>query len=156
MKIIILTIGKIKNLNIQKLVDEYTKIIGKYAQIEITVLKETKKITDTNKITEKDGEELLNWLNKHNLTEQAVLLDVAGKSYDSVAFSKYLVKYRDTVGKIVFVIPGAYGGSKKLKQKITNQLSLSKMTTTHELAQLFLLEQIYRGLSINAGNNYHK
>jgi 23S rRNA (pseudouridine1915-N3)-methyltransferase len=57
---------------------------------------------------------------------------------------------------IVFVIGGPFGLSKELKQKADFLFSLSQMTFTHEMARLFLQEQVYRALSIINNKNYHK
>jgi 23S rRNA (pseudouridine1915-N3)-methyltransferase len=43
-----------------------------------------------------------------------------------------------------------------VKKRADEILSLSRMTFSHEMVQLFLLEQIYRGISINLNRKYHK
>jgi 23S rRNA (pseudouridine1915-N3)-methyltransferase len=56
---------------------------------------------------------------------------------------------------LVFVIGGAYGVSEAVKKAADRQVSLSAMTFTHQMARLFLLEQLYRGLSILRNEPYH-
>jgi len=54
------------------------------------------------------------------------------------------------------VIGGPFGLDQTVKEHADGVLSLSKMTFSHEMAQLFLVEQIYRGISINLNRKYHK
>lgn len=56
---------------------------------------------------------------------------------------------------VCFVIGGAFGLSTKVKARADELLSLSPMTLTHEFARVLLIEQIYRGVTINSGSKYH-
>jgi 23S rRNA (pseudouridine1915-N3)-methyltransferase len=58
--------------------------------------------------------------------------------------------------KITFIIGGPEGLSKAVKQSANMTLSLSPLTFTHEMAKAFLLEQIYRAISIIKNRPYHK
>ena len=57
---------------------------------------------------------------------------------------------------IYFIIGGSYGLSNSVKQKANTSITLSKMTFTHQMTRLILLEQIYRAFKINKGETYHK
>ncbi len=80
------------------------------------------------------------------------LLDVEGKKLSSVEFSQYLM----SKPAHTFVIGGAEGPPKEIKEKASFKFSLSDMTFTHQMVRLILLEQIYRGLEIHKGSKYHK
>ena len=57
---------------------------------------------------------------------------------------------------MVFVIGGSYGLADTVKKRADARISMSRMTFPHRLARIMLLEQIYRGFTINAGKTYHK
>lgn len=81
-----------------------------------------------------------------------VLLDERGRSYDSVAFSRFLDARRLDGRPLVLVVGGAYGLS---MPEADATIALGPMTLPHQLARVVLLEQLYRGLSILAGSPYH-
>jgi 23S rRNA (pseudouridine1915-N3)-methyltransferase len=87
----------------------------------------------------------------------SVLLDAAGKAYDSVAFAKWLGEQRDRgTREIIFVCGDADGFPEALREQVRQVVSLSAMTYSHELARVMLAEQIYRALAILSGSPYPK
>jgi 23S rRNA (pseudouridine1915-N3)-methyltransferase len=87
----------------------------------------------------------------------AVLLDAGGKSYDSMAFAKWLGEQRDRgTREIVFVCGDADGFPEELRERVPQKFSLSAMTYSHELARVMLAEQIYRAFAILSGSPYPK
>ena len=80
-----------------------------------------------------------------------------GKQLSSEEFSS-LIKNAENSGfsQISFIIGGAFGLSEEVKKVCDFRLSLSKMTFTHRMARILLLEQIYRAENIAAGGKYHK
>ena len=58
-------------------------------------------------------------------------------------------------GELLFVIGGAYGLSPAVKERANQLLSLSALTLTHQMARLFLLEQLYRSFTILRNEPYH-
>ena len=86
-----------------------------------------------------------------------VALDRTGHQYDSVELADWLAKLSvDLTGWISFVVGGPLGLSKDLLKKAQKVLSLSRLTLTHEMCRLLLLEQIYRAFTIIKGEKYHK
>lgn len=81
-----------------------------------------------------------------------IALSEEAKQINSFEFAKLLSNKQECN----FFIGGAYGLSDSFKNKCNICISLSKLTTTHELARIFLLEQIYRALCINNNHPYHK
>lgn len=55
-----------------------------------------------------------------------------------------------------FLVGGAHGLAAEVLERSRFRLSLSPMTLTHELARLFLTEQIYRAGTLLHGIPYHK
>jgi 23S rRNA (pseudouridine1915-N3)-methyltransferase len=87
-------------------------------------------------------------------TAQKILLDPAGKSYDSLQFSKLIGKAEETARNLVFVVGGADGHPAGWRERADLLLSLSPMTFPHELARVMLAEQIYRALTLLKGHPY--
>ena len=80
-------------------------------------------------------------------------LDEAGKEYTSLKFAARLEELGSR--EIVFVIGGTLGLAAAIKQKVDEVVSLSQMTFTHQMVRVFLLEQIYRAVTIIQGKRYH-
>jgi 23S rRNA (pseudouridine1915-N3)-methyltransferase len=90
-----------------------------------------------------------------NLRDFIVVLDEKGKNFSSVEFSKFLRNQKDVGQNITFVIGGPYGLSNGVKSHANLIFSMSKLTFTHQMVRIILLEQIYRGFCIMAGKEYH-
>tara|TARA_B110000305_G_scaffold39870_1_gene41160 strand:- start:27789 stop:28169 length:381 start_codon:yes stop_codon:yes gene_type:complete len=100
-----------------------------------------------------EGNSLLKKINKKDLV---FLLDEKGSSYSSIQFSELIEKKTITKSKdLIFVIGGAYGFSSDLYDRCNSKISLSKMTTSHQLIRLFVAEQLYRAFTIINNNPYH-
>jgi 23S rRNA (pseudouridine1915-N3)-methyltransferase len=80
------------------------------------------------------------------------LLDREGEELDSVAFSRFLEARRQSGQDLCFVIGGPFGLE---LDEVDHRLSLGKITLPHQLARVVLLEQLYRGHKILAGEPYH-
>jgi 23S rRNA (pseudouridine1915-N3)-methyltransferase len=81
-----------------------------------------------------------------------VLLDVRGRTYDSVAFARWLEDRRRGGRDVCFVIGGPYGTE---LERCDERLSFGPMTFPHQLARVMLLEQLFRAHKILAGEPYH-
>ena len=79
-----------------------------------------------------------------------VALDERGRDLDTRAFSRLLQE--DTV----FLIGGADGLDEGVKKQAALLVRLSSLTLPHALAQVVLLEQIYRGATLLTGHPYHR
>jgi len=86
-----------------------------------------------------------------------ILLSEDGVEHSSRAFSSYLFKaFEDGGAHVTFVIGGFAGLPLQLRKSTHPLISLSKMTFTHQMARLLLIEQIYRATEIHKGSAYHK
>jgi len=84
-----------------------------------------------------------------------VLLDERGEQPDSPGLATLIGKQRDCgTADLIFIIGGAYGFSEEFRRKY-RLLALSKMTFTHQMVRVFLLEQIYRAFTILNREPYH-
>lgn len=85
-----------------------------------------------------------------------VLLDEKGKEYHSRGFATQLQKWMNAGPKrLVFVVGGAFGFSDRIHAAAQSKLSMSKMTTSHQLIRVVFLEQLYRGMTILNNEPYH-
>lgn len=155
MKIKLLAIGKTDNKQLIQLIDEYQKRLKHYIKFEFDIINDIKNAKNLSELQQKEKEgELI--LNKISNTDVLVLLDDKGKQFSSIEFSKYLQKKMNAgIKQLVFVIGGPYGFSEAIYKKAKEQLSLSKMTFSHQMIRLFIVEQIYRGFTILRNEPYH-
>lgn len=149
----ILCVGKVKDDYITKGIDEYSKRINGFTKFIIQEVKET----NTNDIKHNIETEGIALLSKINEDDYVITLEILGKSFESVEFSKYLENLK-TYGNsnIIFVIGGSNGLSDAVKKRSNLALSFSKFTFPHQLMRLILVEQIYRSIAIEKSLEYHK
>lgn len=155
MKIKLLAIGKTDNKNLIALIDEYQNRLKHYIKFELEIIPDIKNIKNLSEVQQKEKEgELI--LSKLQNTDQLVLLDDKGNAYSSIQFSQYLQKKMNSgVKQLVLVIGGPYGFSEAVYKKSSGKVSLSKMTFSHQMIRLFVVEQLYRGFTILKNEPYH-
>ncbi|TYB77221.1 23S rRNA (pseudouridine(1915)-N(3))-methyltransferase RlmH [Bizionia myxarmorum] len=155
MTIKLLAIGKTDNKQLQTLIDDYQKRLSHYIKFEFEIIPDLKKVKNLSESQQKEKEgELI--LAKLTATDVLILLDENGKQFDSVEFSEYLQKHMNSgVKQLVFVIGGPYGFSEAIYKKAQGKLSLSKMTFSHQMIRLFIVEQFYRAYTILKNEPYH-
>ena len=155
MQIKLLAIGKTDNQQLQMLIEDYQKRLGFYIKFEFEIIPDLKKSKNLSEEQQKQKEgELI--LSKINNTDLLILLDEKGKHYDSVAFSEQLQKHMNSgIKQLVFAIGGPYGFSSEVYTKANGKISLSKMTFSHQMIRLFMIEQLYRAFTILRNEPYH-
>lgn len=159
MKITVIAVGKIKEKYLRDAIGEYAKRLSKYCKLELVEVADEKTPDAASPavergIRQKEGERIL----KH-VREDAyvVALEIGGEMLDSVEFSHKL----ENLGiqgrsHITFLIGGSIGLSPEVLKRADYSLSFSRMAFPHQLMRVILLEQIYRGYRIMAGEPYHK
>lgn len=156
MRIRIIQIGKNKDKYIEEGTAEFLKRLRGFADVEILTLKEilASKTFTKEHAMEEEGIEILAKIGE-NPDDFIIVLDEHGKEFSSVDFSKMIGENKNRGGSLTFVIGGPYGLSAEVKKRASLLFSLSKLTFTHQMIRLFLLEQIYRGFCILSGKEYH-
>ena len=155
MTIKLLAIGKTDSKELQKLIEDYQKRLGFYIKFEFEVIPDLKNSKNLTGEQQKQREGKL-ILGKLGPTDVLILLDESGKQMDSVSFSDYLQKHMNSgIKQLVFVIGGPYGFSSEIYEKAQGKLSLSKMTFSHQMVRLFVVEQLYRAFTILRNEPYH-
>lgn len=84
-----------------------------------------------------------------------IVLDERGKLYDSKKVAQAVKMAEDMGQHVTVVLGGPKGLPIEIKKKAKLLLALSPMTTTHDLAHIFFLEQLYRAFTIIRGKEYH-
>jgi len=155
MKIKLLAIGKTDDKNLIKLIENYQNRLKHYVKFELEIIPDIKHVKNLSELQQKEKEgELI--LSKINPTDELVLLDDKGKHYTSIEFSKFLQKKMNAgIKQLVLVIGGPYGFSDAVYKHSKGKLSLSKMTFSHQMIRLFIVEQLYRGFTILKNEPYH-
>ena len=138
-KIKIICVGKVKERYITEGINEYLKRLTPFLKIEIIELKDEGMKKESEKI-------------QKYLDTNAFIMDEKGKELSSLEFAEMIKKHE---GTLTFVIGGADGIENAVKSK-SKTISLSRMTFVHEMARLFLIEQVYRSYMINSGRKYHR
>ncbi|MBJ2173012.1 23S rRNA (pseudouridine(1915)-N(3))-methyltransferase RlmH [Aureibaculum sp. A20] len=155
MKIKLLAIGKTDDKNLIALITMYQKRLKHYINFDLEIipdLKKAKNLTE-NQQKEKEGELILQQLSP---TDVLILLDEKGQEFRSIQFSKFLQKKMNAgIKRLVLVIGGPYGFSEAVYQKAQGKISLSKMTFSHQMIRLFMVEQLYRAFTILKNEPYH-
>ncbi|MFC1537591.1 23S rRNA (pseudouridine(1915)-N(3))-methyltransferase RlmH [Gemmatimonadota bacterium] len=154
-KIVILTVGRIRDSALAGLCTEYAERIQRYGHsLNIEEVKEEPGSREKAYILKKEADRLRSRLGSN---AYSVALDLSGRSCDSHGLARRFEDLsRQGVKKVVFIVGGHLGLDPDLVSSCDWVLSLSPMTFPHELARLILLEQLYRANTIIRGEPYHK
>lgn len=154
MKCNLIFVGKTVNKHFQAGISDYAERIGHYMPFTITTIPELKNTKNLSEEQQKQAEgELI--LRQLQPSDTVVLLDEHGREMRSVEFARWLEQKRLSARRLVFVIGGPYGFSPAVYQRANEQLSLSRMTFSHQMVRLVFTEQIYRACTIIKGEPYH-
>lgn len=140
MRIRILWPGRTKDRNAAEWIERYLRRLRPFAEVGVVEVKEEK-----GAALAKEGERILKQSHCY------VLLDERGGEMTSGEFASFL----EGRAEVDFVLGGAHGVSGEVRRGAARTMALSRMTLTHEMARVFLLEQIYRALMITRGGGYH-
>ena len=155
MRINLACIGKTDDKEIASLIKYYLTRLPKHWNFEITEIPDIKNAKNlTPDLLKKEEAKL--FLNQIDKTDWVILLDEKGKQFTSREFAHKIDNWMNSsVKKIHILIGGAYGFSDDIYQRANEKMSLSKMTFTHQMIRLFIIEQIYRADQILQGKPYH-
>ncbi|PKL68122.1 MAG: 23S rRNA (pseudouridine(1915)-N(3))-methyltransferase RlmH [Methanomicrobiales archaeon HGW-Methanomicrobiales-1] len=159
MQIRIIAVGKIKEKYLQEGIAEYEKRLRPYAKVQIVEITEEKRPLSASPAIEsaakvKEGERILAAIPEGSFV---IALDVKGQSWSSEELATSFREWElSGQNQLAFVIGGDLGLSPAVLVRSSLRLSLSKMTFTHPLARLLLVEQVYRAFRILRGEPYHK
>jgi 23S rRNA (pseudouridine1915-N3)-methyltransferase len=159
MQIRIIAVGKIKERYLQEGIAEYEKRLRPYVKLQvIEIADERRPLSASSAIElvakEKEGERILTAIPEGSFV---IALDVMGQSWPSEQLAASFREWElSGQNQLAFVIGGDIGLSPGVLARSNLRLSLSKMTFTHPMARLLLVEQLYRAFRILRGEPYHK
>lgn len=158
MKITIIAVGKIKEKYLNMGIAEFTKRLIPYCRLSVVEVDEERMPENPSagekaKVLLKEGERMLKHVKEGTYL---IVLDVVGKAVSSEELA-HKINTLGISGKsdLTFIIGGAFGLSPGLLKAADERLSFSRMTFTHQMIRLLLVEQVYRAFKINRGEPYH-
>lgn len=150
----LLFVGKTTDAHIDILCQEYLRRLTHYLPVKVQIIPElrnTKALTPEQQ-KQAEGELILRAIPQ---SAELILLDEHGREYRSMEFAQVMQKKMSSGRDIFFVIGGPYGFSQSVYDRANGKISLSQMTFSHQMVRLFLIEQIYRAMTILRGEPYH-
>ena len=155
MKVLLLMIGKTNQESLQQLIQDYMNRIQHYVNFETAIIPELKNTKNLPVAEQKEKEADL-ILKQIDNQDDIVLLDERGKQYSSLAFAEFMdKKMNSSIKRMVFVVGGPFGFSKRIYDRANGMISMSPMTFSHQMIRLIFTEQLYRAMTIIRGENYH-
>jgi 23S rRNA (pseudouridine1915-N3)-methyltransferase len=133
-RLIVLAVGRLRPPYADD-VQHYLKLIARHARVEMIEVRDEARVA--SRIPERGF---------------VSLLDREGEQLDSLSFSRFLEARRQAGRDVCFVVGGPLGLQ---LDDVDHRFSLGPLTLPHQLARVVLLEQLYRGHKILAGEPYH-
>jgi 23S rRNA (pseudouridine1915-N3)-methyltransferase len=155
MKLSIVNIGKTQQKYLSEGISEYEKRLKYFIKLEQIFIQETKygRNIPVEQIKKNEGNKILNIISRF---DYLIFLDEKGTEMTSKELAGFFQeKINRNIKNLGIIIGGAYGISGELLQKGDFIWSLSKLTFSHQMIRLFLMEQIYRAFSILNNLPYH-
>lgn len=155
MKGVLIVVGKTTDKRFEAITQEYIERIRHYIPFTIEVIPELK---NTKGLSQDEQKKREGELIQKNLQpgDYVVLLDEHGSERSSMDFANWIQKKMASGPKrLVFIVGGPYGFSDAIHQKGNEEVSLSRMTLSHQMIRMFFVEQIYRAMTILNGEPYH-
>lgn len=159
MEVNIIAVGRIKENYIQAGINNFTKRLKRYTDVNIFEVKADKignnlSGAELEQLKTREGKRVLTKIPADNYT---IALSVRGKPMTSKGLASSIQNIQlKGYSKIAFIIGGTMGLGQNVLDEVNYVLSLSHMTFTHQMIRLILLEQVYRAFKILQGEPYHK
>jgi 23S rRNA (pseudouridine1915-N3)-methyltransferase len=133
-RLIVLAVGRLRPPYADD-VQHYMKMLARHARVEMIEVRQEEQVAG-------------------RIPDRAFvsLLAREGEQFDSLSFARFLEDRRMAGRDVCFVIGGPLGLQ---METVDHRFSLGSLTLPHQLARVVLLEQLYRGHKILAGEPYH-
>lgn len=154
MKVEAWAIGKTAEPYLETGIGIFEKRLKNYLPFTWTELPGVKiKTTDGAILKQEEGKMILSKIAPDDFL---VLLDENGKQFSSIELAQWLEqRLAASNRRLIFLIGGAFGFSSDVYARANMQISLSRLTFSHQMVRVFLLEQLYRAMTILRNEPYH-
>jgi 23S rRNA (pseudouridine1915-N3)-methyltransferase len=152
MKVKFFFVGKTHEKYLQEGNQIYLDRLMHYIPVELIVIPSPGSLSSKD-LVKKESEAILK---KINTKDFVILLDEKGKEFSSLQLADLMNNLMVRgVATIIFIVGGAFGVSENINKRANLILSFSKFTLTHQMIRIFLLEQLYRSMTILRNESYH-
>jgi 23S rRNA (pseudouridine1915-N3)-methyltransferase len=153
MRVRVIWTGKTRDAHLRALAAEYLRRLSHFVKCEVSELRESSGVEKKTGI-DRDSKRISDGLSEGAIT---VLLDPEGTEWTSQQLAKEIQRWQDSGTKeVTFIVGGPNGVSAELSARASKRWSLSRLTLTHEMSRVVLLEQLYRAYTIIHGLPYQK
>lgn len=149
----LISVGRVRDKNLAKLCEEYARRLQRQTRLNQIEVRDAPQDRVAEAL-EREADGIIARIPKSAVS---VALDERGEAMSSPELAQWLERSA-TAGRshFAFIVGGPNGLSRRVKDKADRCLRLSRLTLTHEMARLLLLEQLYRAMSIWRGEPYHR
>lgn len=153
MRLRVIWTGKTRDAHLRALVAEYLERLSHFVRCEVSEFRESGATAEKTGI-DRDSKRISDGLREGAIN---VLLDPSGVEWSSEQLAEAIQRWQDGGTKeVAFIVGGPNGVSRELSARANQRWSLSRLTLTHEMARVVLLEQLYRAYTIIHGLPYQK
>lgn len=156
MKIHLVFVGKTREPYLREGIEDFLARLRRYLPVQVKIVRSERLTREDQaaRVISKESERVAAAVPRDC---HLVVLDRLGKQLSSVTLAQWWQRLENGgCRKLCFAVGGVLGFSQELRNQAQTLLSLSKMTFTHEMSRLVLLEQLYRACTIMRGEKYHK
>jgi 23S rRNA (pseudouridine1915-N3)-methyltransferase len=150
----ILMVGKTRESFIREGVAFYEKRLQPFLHLTLKNVREEKEAAGLGAevLKVREGERL-----RAHIPPRAhvIALTPQGREFTSEEFAAWLTRRELESRPLAFLIGGHLGLDRQTLAAASERLALARLTLTHELSRLVLLEQLYRAMTIKTGHPYH-
>lgn len=144
--------GKTKDARLRALIEDYSERLSHFVRCEVTELRELGRVDKTG--IAKETKRISDGLRPGAVT---VLLDAEGSEWTSQQLADQVRGWESSgIKEVAFIVGGPNGVAPELVARADKRWSLSRLTLTHEMARVVLMEQLYRAYTIVHGLPYQK
>lgn len=155
MKITLLVVGKTTSGYLGQGIDEYVRRLSHYVNFEMVCVSDARNTRNLSQSQQKqaEGRAILAAVER---SDYVVLLDEHGREFTSMQLADYVQRRLSSgVKRVVMVVGGPYGFSQEVYDRADDKLSMSRLTFSHEMVRLIIVEQLYRAFTILNHEPYH-
>jgi len=157
MKIRLLSVGKPRDGEVNRLHDEYGSRLVRlgvgYESSHVAEVRQGTRFTDDH-VRQREARSLLDRIERDRPTGTLIALDSTGDSFTSPQLAASVERWSLPVA--TFVVGGPLGLHGDLLERADRRWSLSRLTFPHEFVRVIVAEQLYRAVTILRRIPYHK